>query len=123
MSCVGTVMGPPCAGERILLEASISVAASIWASGRERNVDGHLVAIEIRIERRADQRVNLEGFTFHQHWLESLNAEAVQRGRAVQQNRVILDHLFEDVPNHGILLLHSSFACLIVVQWPRCSRR
>ena len=73
--------------------------------GRERNVDGHLVAVEIRVERGADQRVNLERFAFDQHRLESLNAEAVQRGGAVQQNRVVLDDFFENVPNHGILLL------------------
>ena len=73
--------------------------------GRKRNVDGHLVAVEIRVERGADQRVNLERLAFDQHRLESLNAEAVQRGSAVEQNRMVFDDLFEDVPNHGILLL------------------
>ena len=33
MSCVGTAIGAPCAGDRILFDASISVAASICASG------------------------------------------------------------------------------------------
>ena len=79
---------------------------------RERNVDGHLVAVEIRVERGADERVNLERFTFDQHGLESLNAEAVQRGSAVQQDRMILDDLFENVPNHGILLLDEFFRLL-----------
>src|ERR1017187_10317834 len=52
--------------------------------GRERNVDGHLVAVEIGVEGRAHQRVNLDGLAFHQHRLERLDAEAVQRGSAVQ---------------------------------------
>ena len=73
--------------------------------GRQRNVDGHLIAVEIRVERGADQRVNLERFAFDQHGLESLDAEAVKRGSAVEQNRMVLDDLFEDVPNDGILLL------------------
>ena len=80
--------------------------------GRQRNVDGHLVAVEIGVERGADQRVNLDGLAFHQHRLESLNAEAVQRGSAVQQNRVVLDDLFENVPNHRILLLHQFLGLL-----------
>ena len=65
----------------------------------------HLVAVEVGVERGADQRVNLDGLAFHQHRLESLNAEAVQRGSAVQQNRMVLDDFFENVPNHRILLL------------------
>jgi hypothetical protein len=73
--------------------------------GRKRNVDGHLVAVEIGVERGADERVNLERLAFDQHRLESLNAEAVQRGSAVEQNGMVFDDLFEDVPNHGILLL------------------
>src|SRR6185312_4579148 len=35
----------------------------------------------------------------------SLNAEAMQGRRAVQQDRVLADHLFEDVPDLGPLLL------------------
>ena len=73
---------------------------------RQRNVHGHLVAVEVGVERGADQRVNLDGFAFHQHRLEGLNAEAVQRGRAVQQHRMVLDDLFQDVPHDGLLLLH-----------------
>ena len=79
---------------------------------RERNVNGHLVAVEIGVEGRADQRVDLDGFAFHQHRLESLDAQAVQRGSAVQQNGVVLDDLFEDVPHHRVLLLHQFLGLL-----------
>ena len=68
-------------------------------------MDGHLIAVEIGVEGGASQRVQLDGLAFHQHGLESLNAEAVQRGSAVEQNGMILDDLFENVPDHRILLL------------------
>ena len=45
---------------------------------RQRNVDRHLVAVEIGVERGADQRVNLDGLAFDQHRLERLDAQTVQ---------------------------------------------
>ena len=65
----------------------------------QRHVHGHLVTVEVGVERRTDQRVQLDRLTFDQHRLERLDAEAVQRRRAVQQNRVLADDLFEDVPD------------------------
>jgi len=85
MSWVGTAMGAPWAGDRMLWEASISVEASIWAFRRERDVNGHLVSVEIRVERGADQRVNADGLALDQHRLERLNARGA-RGSAVEQN-------------------------------------
>src|ERR1035437_9627846 len=66
MSCVGTVMGCPLAGERM----------------------------------------DLDGLAFDEHGLKRLNAEAVQRGGAVEQDGMVLDDLFEDVPDDGFLHLH-----------------
>src|SRR5205823_10688168 len=57
------------------------------------------------IERSADERVNADGLAFNQCWLERLNAEAVQRWSAVQQHRMLADHVFQDVPHDGLLLL------------------
>ena len=67
--------------------------------GRQRQVHGHLVAVEVGVERGADQRVDLDGLALDQHRLEGLDAEAVQRGRPVQQHRVLLDDLLEHVPH------------------------
>ena len=67
---------------------------------RQRNVHGHLVAVEVGVERRADERMQLDRLALDQHWLERLDAQAVQRRRAVQQDRVLLDDLLEDVPDH-----------------------
>src|SRR5581483_3064807 len=72
---------------------------------RQRDVHGHLVAVKVGVERGADQRVNLDGLAFDEYRLEGLDTEAVQRGSAVEQNRMILDDLFQDVPNHRVLLL------------------
>ena len=68
---------------------------------RERQVHGHLVAVEVRVERVADQRVDLDRLALDEHRLERLDAEPVERRRAVQQHRVLRDHLLEDVPDLG----------------------
>jgi hypothetical protein len=48
--------------------------------------------------------VKLDRLAFDQHGLERLDAQTVQRRRAVQQNRVLADHLVEDVPDLGAFL-------------------
>ena len=72
---------------------------------RKRNMHGHLVAVEIGVECRADQRMHFDRLAFHQHRFEGLDAETVQRRRSVQQYRMVLDDVFQDVPNHRVLLL------------------
>ena len=47
---------------------------------RQRHVDRHLVAVEVRVERSADERVNLDRRAFDQANLERLNAQPVQVG-------------------------------------------
>ena len=65
----------------------------------------HLVAVKVRVERGADQRVQTDGAAFYQLRLKGLNTQPVQRRRTVQENRVIVDHLFHHVPDTGILTL------------------
>ena len=45
---------------------------------RKRDVHGHLVAVKVRVEGGADERVNADGFAFDEGRLKGLNAEAVQ---------------------------------------------
>ncbi len=71
----------------------------------QRHVHGHLVAVEIGVERGADQRVELDRLALDQHRLERLDAQAVERRRAVEQHRMLADHLVEDVPDFLALLL------------------
>ena len=68
---------------------SIRTFASICAFVRERDVDRHLVAVEVGVEGRADERVDLDRLALDQHRLEGLDAEPVERRRAVQQDRVL----------------------------------
>src|SRR6266704_3339238 len=76
---------------------------------RERHVHGHLIAVEVRVERRAHQRMDPDRLAFHQHRLERLDAQAVQRGRAVQEHRVVLDDFFQDLVHLRRLLLDDLF--------------
>jgi len=45
--------------------------------GRQRNVDRHLVAVEVGVECRADERVDANRLALDEHRLERLDAEAV----------------------------------------------
>ncbi len=79
---------------------------------RQRHVDGHLVAVEVGVEGRADQRVKLDGLAFDQLGFERLNAQAVQRRRAVEHDRVFADDLFEDIPHLRLLALDHALGLL-----------
>src|SRR5690606_18968433 len=70
---------------------------------RQRNVHGHLVTVEVGVERRADERVQLDGLPFNQNRFESLNAQTVQRRCAVEQHRLFANDFFENVPDHRLV--------------------
>ena len=65
----------------------------------QRQVHRHLVTVEVGVERTTHERVQLNGLTFDQLRLERLNTQTVQGGSTVQQNRVLGDDLFEDIPH------------------------
>jgi hypothetical protein len=64
-------------------------------------VNGHLVTVEVGVERVTDERVHLNRLALDEDRLERLDAETVERRCAVKQHRVLGDHLFEDVPDLG----------------------
>src|SRR6202030_3636422 len=49
--------------------------------------------------------MDADRFTFDEHRLESLNAEAVKRRSAVEHHGMFANHVFENVPDDRILLL------------------
>src|SRR5579863_4339678 len=51
---------------------------------RKWNVHGHLVAVKVGVERRADQRMDADRLAFDQYRLECLNTQTVKCGSAVQ---------------------------------------
>jgi hypothetical protein len=81
-------------------------------------VHGHLVAVEVGVEGRADQRMQLDRLAFDQDRLERLDAQAVQRRRAVQQNRMLADDLVQDIPDFRLSFSTSFLACLTVEDSP-----
>ena len=66
---------------------------------RQRHMHRHLVAVEVGVERRTDERMQLDRLAFDQHRLERLNAKAMQGGRTIEHDRMLANHLVEDVPN------------------------
>src|SRR3546814_4926693 len=58
-----------------------------------------LIAVEIGVECRANQRVKLDRLALDQHGFERLDAEAVKRRGAVQHDRVLANDFVEDVPD------------------------
>jgi len=84
-------------------------------------VDRHLVAVEVGVERGADERVDADRLPLDEHRLERLDPEAVQRRGAVEQHRVVLDDLLEHVPHSGLAFSTISLACLMVATSPRSS--
>ncbi len=90
---------------------------------RQRNVHGHLVAVEVRVERGANQRMKLDRLAFDQHRLERLNAETMQGRRAVEQHRMLADHLVENIPDLGTLFFNELLRCFTVVDRPLASSR
>ena len=77
---------------------------------------GHLVAVEVGVERLTHQRVQLNCLALHQHRLEGLDAEAVQRRCAVEQHRVLADDLFEHIPHLRALTLDHPLGALDVLR-------
>jgi hypothetical protein len=65
-------------------------------------VHGHLVAVEVGVVGGADERVDADGLALDEHRLEGLDGEAVEGGGAVEQHRVALGDLLEDVPHLGV---------------------
>ncbi len=69
---------------------------------RQRQMHCHLVTIKVGVETLADERVDQDSVPLDQDRLKRLNSHPVQRGRAIQENRVPFGDLLEDVPNFFI---------------------
>jgi len=77
----------------------------------EWQMDGHLVAIKVRVKGRADQWVKTNGIALDQHRLKCLDAQAVQRRSAVEQHNAGVHDLFQNIPDRGMLPFYCAF-CL-----------
>ena len=85
---------------------------------RERDVDGHLVSVEVRVEGRADERMEAYRLSFYKHRLKGLDAEAVKRRRAVEHDGMVLDDVLEDSPHFVASALDEAARALDVRRKP-----
>ena len=69
---------------------------------RQGKVDSHLVTVEVGVERRTSQRVQLNSLTLDELRLESLNTQTVQCWCTVEQYGVTLHHILQDIPDDGL---------------------
>ena len=67
MSCDGVVIGLPLEGEKMFLRRQHEHARLHLRFDRKRNVNGHLIAVEVRVVGGADERVNADGFALDEH--------------------------------------------------------
>ena len=84
--------------------------------GGQGQVNRHLVTVEVGVERGADQRVQLNCLALDQHRLEGLNAETVERRCSVEEHRVFLDDVVENVPHLRLATLDHTFGRLDVLR-------
>ena len=68
-------------------------------------MNGHLITVEVGVERRADERMDLDRLALDQNRLERLDAQTMERRSAVEKDRMLLDHFLERVPYLGFLQL------------------
>ena len=64
----------------------------------KRQVHRHLVSVEVCVVGGANVGMDLDGVPVHQDRLEGLDRQAVQGGGAVEEHRILLDELVQDIP-------------------------
>ena len=78
----------------------------------QRQVNGHLVTVEVGVECRTCQRVELDCLAFDHLRLERLDTQTVKRRGAVQQHRMSLHYVFQNVPDDRFLTVHNLLGTL-----------
>ncbi len=84
--------------------------------GAQREVDSHLVAVEVGVERGAGERRQVDGLAFDQDRLERLDAQTVQRRRTVEQHGMLGYDLFEYAPHLGVAAVDETLGALHVLR-------
>ena len=79
---------------------------------RKRQVNRHLVTVKVSIESFADQWMQVDRIALDQYRLERLDTHSVKRRSTIQQDRVILDHFLQDIPNLFVLALQHLLGAL-----------
>jgi hypothetical protein len=78
MSCVGVMIGLPLEGEKMLFGRHHQQARFHLRLDGQRNVHGHLVAVEVGVVGGTNERMNADRLAFDQLRLERLDRQTVQ---------------------------------------------
>ena len=78
-------------------------------------MDCHLVTIKVSVEACTDERMKLDGFSFHKRRFECLDSQPVKRGGTVQHNRMILDDILQDIPDARLKPFHHLLGILDIM--------
>ena len=79
---------------------------------RKRHVHRHLIAVKIRIECRAHHGVDADRLSLHENRLKCLDAEPMKSRGAIEQNRMPVDDIFQNLPHLLPLLVHHLLGAL-----------
>ena len=82
-----------------VLRGKHQVASLAFGLLGQRHVHGHLVSVEVGVVRLAHERMDLDRLALDEHRAERLDAEAVERRSAVEEDERVLGDLFQDVPH------------------------
>ena len=83
-------------------------------------MDSHLVSIEVGVECGTYHRMKSYGFSFDEDRLECLDTESVKCRSTVQHDRVLFDHVLENVPYSRVVLLLDHFFSVLYVLGYTC---
>ena len=85
-------------GEQVVVRHHQLARLTLRLLGK-RHVNRHLVTVEVRIERGADKRVDLDRASLNENRIECLDSEPMQGRSPVQEHRVTLDDLLKHIPD------------------------
>ena len=68
----------------------------------------HLVSIEVGVEGRTHQWVKSDSLSFDKLRLEGLNTQSVKGRGTVEQYRMSLDHILQDIPYHRFFFVNNT---------------
>ena len=71
-----------------------------------------MVTVEVSVEGRTCQRVQLDSLSFNHLGLEGLDTQAVQCRGTVQQNWMSLHDMLQDIPDNGFLAVYNLLGTL-----------
>ena len=77
--------------------------------GGQRQMDSHLVTVEVGVVCRTSQRMQLQCAAFGEYRLECLNTKAMQRRGTVQENWMLFNNAFQLIPNFRLGTLYHAF--------------